>query len=202
MRLFKRRKKDMSNSELQDRLKLLLASIYPEIDIRVRPYDDDPGRRAIYFTEKKFQVLYQMQRYHQIIRAIPGDFFEQNLKNTLWFELAPGETVECLKYPDDELIQEITAEVMRCLEHSGFFEELDNRLCPESKEITVEQCQGDFEVSKAVLKQVGFTQEEFFDIFHVLMAQGAYCDCEILYNVAETSRLKGQYWKKRAEQAG
>jgi hypothetical protein len=35
-------------------------------------------------------------------------------------------------------------------------------------------------------------------MFAVLRAQGACCDCEVLYNVAESSRLKAEYWKRQA----
>jgi len=45
-----------------------------------------------------------------------------------------------------------------------------------------------------------FQQDELFDVFHVLMAQGGYCDCEILLNAAESSRLKSEYWRARADQ--
>jgi hypothetical protein len=31
------------------------------------------------------------------------------------------------------------------------------------------------------------------------MQQGGFCDCEILYNVAEQSRLKAEYWMAKAE---
>jgi hypothetical protein len=37
-------------------------------------------------------------------------------------------------------------------------------------------------------------------VFHVLMAQGAFCDCEILYNIATESRLKSQYWQRKAHE--
>ena len=32
------------------------------------------------------------------------------------------------------------------------------------------------------------------------MARGGYCDCEILYNALDESRLKAEYWRARAEQ--
>lgn len=35
--------------------------------------------------------------------------------------------------------------------------------------------------------------------FHVFMSMGGYCDCEILFNVAESSRLKAEYWLARTE---
>jgi hypothetical protein len=54
-------------------------------------------------------------------------------------------------------------------------------------------------VSKALLPKHGFNPDEFFDVFHVLMARGGYCDCEIFYNAVEQSRLKERYWKARAK---
>ena len=30
------------------------------------------------------------------------------------------------------------------------------------------------------------------------MLKGGFCDCEILYNVVEESRLKAEYWQARA----
>ena len=32
------------------------------------------------------------------------------------------------------------------------------------------------------------------------MAQGGYCDCEILFNVARESRFAAAYWSSRAAQ--
>jgi len=34
-------------------------------------------------------------------------------------------------------------------------------------------------------------------VIEVLNANGASCDCEVLYNVAEESRFKSEYWKAR-----
>ena len=44
-----------------------------------------------------------------------------------------------------------------------------------------------------------FKEDELFDIFHVLISLGGYCDCEILYNAAGDSRLKREYWTARSE---
>ena len=40
------------------------------------------------------------------------------------------------------------------------------------------------------------------DILAVLTSRGACCDCEVLYNVAEESRLKAQYWSSRNLERG
>jgi hypothetical protein len=40
----------------------------------------------------------------------------------------------------------------------------------------------------------GFYESEYFDVFSVLMSKGGYCDCEILYNVADGSEFARRYW--------
>jgi hypothetical protein len=61
-----------------------------------------------------------------------------------------------------------------------------------------EVCDGDYKVSRCILEAAGFDVDDLRDMFAVLRAQGACCDCEVLYNVAESSRLKAEYWKHRA----
>jgi hypothetical protein len=89
---------------------------------------------------------------------------------------------------------------MRCLFGAGVFQALDDVLCPADGSHPRQQCHGDYRHARAVLSARGFREDEHFDVFHVLMARGGYCDCEILYNAVETSRLKAEYWRARAEQ--
>ena len=63
--------------------------------------------------------------------------------------------------------------------------------------IYFEEENGDFRLTKRVLGERGFDSEAIFDVCHVLMFQGGYCDSEVLYNVVEESRLKAAYWSKR-----
>ena len=76
---------------------------------------------------------------------------------------------------------------MKCAKASGFFREIDGALCPESPDAQRALCWGDYRHSKPILLRCGFSEAELFDVFHVFMSLGGYCDCEILYNVAETS---------------
>ena len=99
---------------------------------------------------------------------------------------------------DSELIASITPDVMTCLRRSHFFEQLDDLLCPKPVLHQREVCAGNYTISERVLKASGFDSEDLQDVFNVLRAQGSCCDCEILYNVAESSRLKAEYWKNRA----
>jgi hypothetical protein len=179
-------------------LKAIVQHAYPDMQIRAEPWPDDTSRTAIYFVEAKFAVLYPAQRFHYLQHLIPADFYESRLANSVWFELAPGEEPGSLEYPDEDMIKDITSDVMRCVNRSGFVQALDNAFSPRLPLKPRAKCYGDFRLSKALLPKHRFKPEEFSDVFHVLMAQGGYCDCEILYNVAPESRLKAEYWKARA----
>ena len=88
---------------------------------------------------------------------------------------------------------------MKVVHADGVLEALDDRFCPTDTDEPRAVCYGDFRHAKAILAARGFTDADFFDVFHVLMARGGYCDCEILYNVAEGSRLAMEYWRDRTE---
>ena len=100
---------------------------------------------------------------------------------------------------DSELINSITPDVMTCLRRSLFFERLDDLLSPKEDLHHREVCAGNYELSTRVLEASGFDSDDLRDILDVLRAQGGCCDCEILYNVAESSRLKSDYWKSSAD---
>ncbi len=188
----------MNHQELEKKLKAFVADSYPNMVITVGNWPEDSSKIAIYFVEEKFSLIYPMQRFHYLNHLIPQEFQKQYMENTYWFELAPGEDPASLEYPDDELIGDITPDVMKILYKVGFFEALDDLLCPATTEKHKESCHGDFRHSKSILPRKGFNESEYFDVFHVLMAQGGNCDCEILYNVSESNRLKSKYWITRA----
>jgi hypothetical protein len=100
---------------------------------------------------------------------------------------------------DSDLINSITPDVMTCLRRSLFFERLDDLLFPKEDSHPREVCIGNYELSKRVLEASDFDSDDWQDIFNVLRAKGGCCDCEILYNVAESSRMKSEYWKSRGD---
>ncbi len=100
--------------------------------------------------------------------------------------------------PDSDLIASIAPDVMTCLRRSHFFERLDDLLCPKGDSGQRQVCEGNYKISKRILEAAGFDSDDLRDMFAVLRAQGACCDCEVLYNVAESSRLKSEYWMRQA----
>lgn len=185
-------------SEIINDLLGFIAPSYPNIDIRAEPWEHDPNRLAVYFTDEKFSLIYPYQRWHYLTHLIPADYQDEHLSTSVWFELAPGESPADLRYPDEELIADITPDVMRILMRIGFFKRLDDVMCPVEVGKTAGQCWGDFRNAVPILHKCGITEDELFDVLHVLMFQGGFCDCEILYNAVEESRLKAGYWKARA----
>jgi hypothetical protein len=103
--------------------------------------------------------------------------------------------------PDSDLIASITPDVMTCFRRSHFFERLDDVLCPKGDSGQREVCDGDCKISERILEAAGFDSDDLKDMFGVLRAQGACCDCEVLYNLAESNRLKAEYWKRQAHDA-
>ena len=95
-------------------------------------------------------------------------------------------------------IASITPDVMGCLSNCNSFEDLDDRLCPAENSKIRQFCLGDHLVSESILRAQSFADADIADILAVLAAQGGSCDCEILYNVVESSRLKAECWRAKA----
>jgi hypothetical protein len=153
------------------------------------------SRIALYFIDERFRGLYPRQRYHYLVHLIPDEYYRSNLADSVWFELTPGEDPETIEYADEQLIAEIKPHVLGALQHSGFFTVLEKLVYPRDGDSHRRECSGDFRHSNQVLQALGFAESEWSDVFHVLMDEGAFCDCEVLYNVAPESRLRADYWR-------
>jgi hypothetical protein len=91
---------------------------------------------------------------------------------------------------------------MKCLSRVGFFEKLDDELGPQGASQARQRCSGDYRVSGKFCEKPDFELSDFADILGVLRSQGGFCDCEILYNAVESSRLKAEYWRSQAGKVG
>jgi len=97
----------------------------------------------------------------------------------------------------DEFVERITPDVLRVLGQIRFFDLLDDRLCPTQVGQRPIQCVHSFEMTRSILADSGMSVEDIQDVLNVLRSQGACCDCEVLYNAVEETRLKARYWNKR-----
>ena len=96
---------------------------------------------------------------------------------------------------DNDFIKDITPYVLKTLENKKFFEALDDQMCPKEPMSGRVLCEGTLSTSTSTLSGCGFDEQEIEEVLAVLAAGGGCCDCEVLYNVAEESRLKSEYWK-------
>jgi hypothetical protein len=100
-------------------------------------------------------------------------------------------------FRDAEFAESIAEEVIAVLEGHRFFALLDDLYCPTDPTMSERKCGHSYATSIEILKTLGMDSEEIADVLAVLKSRGGCCDCEILYNVAEESRLKAAYWKAR-----
>jgi hypothetical protein len=98
-------------------------------------------------------------------------------------------------------VEAIATDVLSVLTRKGFFEALDDVFSPRDGSPTSTACKGDYAISEGILGNLKFDKQDLDDIFEVLKSRGGFCDCEILYNAVETSRLKASYWRARADDA-
>ena len=185
----------MDTAKIESELRSFVQGAYPAMTVRVEQVQTGEEHLAIFFIDASFRDLYPQQRYHKLTSVIPAAYIENQLSGSQWFELVPGENPETLRLPDDDLISSITQDVSLALKNRWFFNVLDDTLCPVLPNLEAVRCQGDFSNSKAALLACGFPESDCDDVFGVLMSLGAFCDCEVLYNVAEANRLKSRYWK-------
>lgn len=89
-------------------------------------------------------------------------------------------------------------DVMKCLVRADQFTKLDDRLSPKDDSNLPQICDGSYKISELILLASGFERADLADIFGVLQLRGGCCDCEVLYNVAESSRFKVKYWQKQS----
>jgi len=192
---------NMRLSKIESDIRGFVRASYPEMIVRAEYWEQDPSRIALFFIDERFKGLYLRQRYHSLVHLIPRNYYDSILADTRWFELAPDERPEEIEDdPDEQFIESITADVMGVLQKKGFFAALDEVFLSEGDPVHPRTCFGDFRHAKQTLQLCGFEELDWSDVFHVLMGQGAFCDCEILYNAAVESRLKARYWKRRSHE--
>ncbi len=93
---------------------------------------------------------------------------------------------------------EIPAAVRELLVKKNFFERLDDRLCPKDSSQSRTWCQGGFELAARILSEAGMKEEGIQQVLQAFVASGSECDCGVLYNSPQQSRLKTEYWLARA----
>src|SRR5262249_29213974 len=121
---------DRSLEQIRADLVGFLHETYPQMEVQIGPWDDDPAILKIQFIDETFRGLYPKQRYHRLIHLIPETYWKEYLADTVWVELAPGEEPDHDEHLDEDGVAAITSDVMGCLSSAGFFSALDDIFSP------------------------------------------------------------------------
>ncbi|MCK4658916.1 MAG: DUF2695 domain-containing protein [Phycisphaerae bacterium] len=167
-----------SHSELQGKLTRLLTDKFPGITVEVA-HGERWGRTMLTFRWSGFDDLLPEERFHRLFRIIPEDFYEKHLRGCVWFELGSTESVEAfLKLPRSEDVQGKERQVIQRLTKVKFFASLMEELGADP----MAACAGDFSTTRRILAARRFGKTALRNTLLVLMRNGAYCDCEALFN--------------------
>ncbi len=166
------------HQRLQAKLAKLLSEKFPGLAIEVgRRAQCD--RTALTFRWAGFNDLLPEERFRQLFHNIPEGFYEEHLRGCVWFELGNGESVDdFLKLPRSEDVGDKEPRVIEGLAKVGFFK----ALAAELGEEPMASCGGDFTVVRRVLTAAKLNKSALRDALLVLMRNGAFCDCEALFN--------------------
>jgi hypothetical protein len=99
---------------------------------------------------------------------------------------------------ETEFVEAIASNVLDVLAKKRFFARLDDLFSPIDPSVERAKCGHSFDKSISILRDLGMDSGGVEDVLAVLRSRGGCCDCEVLYNVADESRLKSEYWKARA----
>jgi len=71
---------------------------------------------------------------------------------------------------------------------------------PADASVAAEKCGNTCEITSSIVLSKDFPNQDIQDVISVMQAHGGYGDCEILYHVVETSRLKTKHWQAQARE--
>jgi hypothetical protein len=94
------------------------------------------------------------------------------------------------RFDDPDLIGNIASDIPAALKKVGYFELLDDRLCPPDPVQPHGPCGHSFANTIHILRELGIELIDLQKVFGYLRSQGAHCDCEVLTKIAENSRFK------------
>ena len=170
--------KQQSQSEIPSKLLEWLGPKFPGITVELTVMERW-SRPALIFRWAGFDDLLPEERFHRLFHAIPEEFYETKLRGCVWCELGGSETLdEFLKLPRSEDVADEEPEIVERLVRTGFFDALTEALGAQP----TAACRGDFALVRRILADQKFAKSALQNVLLVLMRNGAYCDCEVLFN--------------------
>jgi len=190
--------KTKSHTQLARDLRGFLGDACPGIEVEVG-LSERWRRTCLTFRWAGFDGLLLEERFRLLARRVPPDYYAQHLKNVVWLELTPEETVESfLAQPRSEDIDTELPKVWRMLRETNFFASLEDELV----RIPPAQCPDDFTMSKRVLQAKQASAEQIRSACLAFMKHQAYNDWEVLRTVRplveEAAATKGKAKGRKA----
>ncbi len=173
------RRKDYS--AVQKTLRDLLSPVFAGIEIEVSR-DRRWQRPVVVARWAGFEGCLPEQRFWRLMQAIPAKVYEEKLAGLVFFELAPGESIDdYLKMPRSEDVADKEEKLIRVLMNRSFFGKLLDALGDPPQKA----CDGNFTVARGILKECGISPKRRQEICLLLILHGAYCDCQALTTACE-----------------
>lgn len=168
-----------------DRIKTQLVGylqpVFDDVAVEVGDNIHYQGTNVV-VTSRHFTGLLAEQRFHHVVRAIPEDLYNNELrKGVVWFELAPGETgMDLMRMPRAADIREKDGAIEARLRKAGFFSALLEHFKKTKEQASLMR----FDASRGALAEVGLSKSEIEEVCLFLIGRGAYCDAHVVKDVA------------------
>ncbi len=167
--------------QIQTQLVAYLRPIFDDVAVEIGDGIHYKGTNIV-VTSRHFTGLLAEQRFHHVVRAIPEDLYNNQLrKGIVWFELSPGESgKDLMKMARAVDIRDKEAAIEARLRKAGFFSALQARFGKKKDGASVMR----FDATREVLAECGIAKSEIENACLFLIARGAYCDAHVLNDLA------------------
>ncbi len=166
----------VNHCALQKELTKLLSPSFPGMEIEV-VHSERWDRTCLTFRWEGFAGTLPEERFRRLLIVLPPEFRDKKLRGVVWLELGPDETIdEYLSLPRSEDVADREQAIAQKLLKADFFGGLEKRLAP----LSVEQCMADLSISRGLLAELGWSDQDRQDACLLLIRHGAYSDCDVL----------------------
>ena len=174
-------------TKVQRQLETYLSEHLGDVKVQVGENIHYRGTNVV-ITCAQFAGWLPEQRFHHVVLAIPPDCYDRHLRRGIvWFELAPGETPQqYMGMPRSEDIAAEAPAIAVMLQKKGFAGRMLALLGPHPEDASTTH----FAATRQVLAECKLTNAEIEKACLYLIAEGAYCDMQVLMDVLP--KLSGQ----------
>ncbi len=157
-------------------LQRMLKPQLPDVEVQIGDDLHYKGTNVV-VTSGLFEGLLAEQRFHHVVRAIPGDFYEAHLRsNIVWFELTPNETgADLMKMPRSTDVAAEQEEIHSLVAAADFCSKFQQALARGSQRLSATH----FELTRKTLAKCGLGGTDITRACLFMILHGAYCDAQV-----------------------